>query len=308
MVQFNQINDYITVAQASTLKVNAVVIDCGDFLTLIDTLLLPSDIKALKHFLKEKQKPLKYLINTHWHSDHCLGNQMLRDEGTIIIAHQDYLDTLLIERKVLHQEKNNRSIFKSAKVKHHSNNHTEQCDILEETHSKKQINRSDLVHPNILIKEEVRFHDSFTWHLIESPGHCYGALCVFIEELKVLITGDTVLGFPEGFFSIPYFYWGDPLIYMTTLKRLDSFDFNLIIPGHSEIQSKELILFYLQYLVRIILKKDELLDVKDDYTLDELKNLIKAENCLEVIESRPLWVPEMHDLNLEKLFLTYFKK
>ncbi len=301
MVQFNQINDNITVAQASTLKVNAVIVDCEDFIVVIDTLLLPSDIKALKRFIKEKNKPFKYLINTHWHSDHCLGNQILRDEETIIIAHQDYLETLLQERRVLQYEKNERSVLKSSGQKHNFN-------TISENAKRNEINRSDLVYPNICFREEITFSDAFTWHLIESPGHCYGALCVFIEELKVLITGDTVLGFPEGYFSVPYFYWGDPLIYMKTLKRLDTFDFNMIIPGHSDIQSKELILFYLQYLVRIIQKKDELLEVKDHYTLDELKNLISLESCLEVFENRKLWVPEMHDLNLQKLFLTYFQK
>ncbi len=278
MVHFNQINDNVTIAQASTLKVNAVVVECDHYLMVIDTLLLPSDIKALKQFLQQKNKPLKYLINTHWHSDHCLGNQLLKDEDTLIIAHQDYLQTLLTERSVL------------------------------KTSASHSVNRKDISHPNIFVHNDFCFKDEFTYHLIESPGHCYGAICILIEELKILITGDTILGYPENFFSIPYFYWGDEISFMKSLKDLYRYNFEIIIPGHSEIQQKDLILFYLQYLVRIIQKKDELLDKDLKITFEDLKKEITLESCMEVCEIRKLWVPEMHDLNLQKLFLTYFQK
>lgn len=32
-------------------------------------------------------KPLKYLVNTHWHFDHTGGNELFHNEGAIIIAH-----------------------------------------------------------------------------------------------------------------------------------------------------------------------------------------------------------------------------
>ena len=34
-------------------------------------------------------KPLKYLINTHWHFDHADGNLWIKEEGAVIIAHEN---------------------------------------------------------------------------------------------------------------------------------------------------------------------------------------------------------------------------
>src|SRR4051812_31444629 len=38
---------------------------------------------------KITDRPVRYVINTHWHSDHTGGNEMLGRAGAVIIAHEN---------------------------------------------------------------------------------------------------------------------------------------------------------------------------------------------------------------------------
>ncbi len=57
-------------------------------------LLVDSDYEQLgpklSAAIKEKtDKPLRFVINTHWHFDHVQGNQALADAGAVIVAHEN---------------------------------------------------------------------------------------------------------------------------------------------------------------------------------------------------------------------------
>src|SRR5258708_34494944 len=54
------------------------------------------DIKKLN------AKPIRYVVNTHWHYDHTAGNQIFGPEVQIIAT--DYLYQMLATTDVLHRE------------------------------------------------------------------------------------------------------------------------------------------------------------------------------------------------------------
>jgi cyclase len=70
---------------------NAVFIVDEDGVVVVDTnLLLASAKESLAALRKLTSKPVRYVINTHWHDDHVTGNQVYLDAfpGLEIVAHQ----------------------------------------------------------------------------------------------------------------------------------------------------------------------------------------------------------------------------
>jgi glyoxylase-like metal-dependent hydrolase (beta-lactamase superfamily II) len=56
---------------------------------LIDDQYAPLTDKILKAILAVTDKPVRFLVNTHWHYDHTGGNENIGKGGTIIVAHDN---------------------------------------------------------------------------------------------------------------------------------------------------------------------------------------------------------------------------
>jgi len=54
---------------------------------LIDDQYAPLTDKILKAISAVTDKPVRFLVNTHWHGDHTGGNETIGKGGTIIVAH-----------------------------------------------------------------------------------------------------------------------------------------------------------------------------------------------------------------------------
>jgi glyoxylase-like metal-dependent hydrolase (beta-lactamase superfamily II) len=72
--------------------------------------------------------------------------------------------------------------------------------------------------------------DGFSIEVIASPGHCIGALCFYVPDLKAMFTGDTVFGgesLPSV--SLPT---SDPQALLGTYEKLSAYETEKIYPGH----------------------------------------------------------------------------
>ena len=47
-------------------------------------------------------KPIKFVINTHWHGDHTGGNENFGEAGAIIISHDNVRKRLRTEQFIEH--------------------------------------------------------------------------------------------------------------------------------------------------------------------------------------------------------------
>ncbi|HEY3723097.1 MAG TPA: MBL fold metallo-hydrolase [Acidimicrobiia bacterium] len=73
----------------------------------------------------------------------------------------------------------------------------------------------------------------FRLEVLHTPGHAPNHLCFFLEEERVLFTGDTIL---DGMYSVvsPK-TGGDMAKYMATLERLRKMRLAKIAPGHGDV-------------------------------------------------------------------------
>jgi len=73
----------------------------------------------------------------------------------------------------------------------------------------------------------------FGLEVLHTPGHAPDHLCFFLEEERVLFTGDTVL---DGMYSVVSpTRGGDMAVYVETLERLEKMRLSRLCPGHGDV-------------------------------------------------------------------------
>jgi len=69
---------------------NAGFIIGDDGVLVVDAFFYPDATNALVGEIRRlTAKPIRYVVNTHYHADHTGGDQVLRDAGAVIIAHRN---------------------------------------------------------------------------------------------------------------------------------------------------------------------------------------------------------------------------
>lgn len=65
-----------------------------DGVFMIDDQFAPLTDKIKAAIAKLSDKPVRFLINTHWHGDHTGGNENLGKEGVVIVAHDNVYERM----------------------------------------------------------------------------------------------------------------------------------------------------------------------------------------------------------------------
>lgn len=210
---------------------NSCFVDMGKSYIVIDS--GPTYIYAKEAYAamkKIKDLPISYVIDTHVHDDHWLGNSYYKTLGAKLIGSKSF--ATLPKAEVTRMQ---RRISKEAY------RHTQQT------------------YPEILVDKSMVLTIGGKKVFIRSvnaKAHTSDDLYVYIPHLKALFAGDLIF---NG--RLPSLRDGNINRWLETLEELKKIDARYVIGGHGEVTTPKAIDFTYEYLKEL---KDEVQDALDN--------------------------------------------
>ncbi|MBC7263662.1 MAG: MBL fold metallo-hydrolase [Chloroflexi bacterium] len=182
-------------------QVNAGVILTSEGTIIIDTLPFPQETRELLTFARQYGSGgIRYVINTHYHSDHTYGTYLF--SGAEVISHR------LCREKLLRLGEQS---------------------LTEAKRETPALAEVELRIPNMIFDNEMYLHlGARSLRLIHLPGHTPDSIGVFVEGDKILFAADALL-------PVPYIVWGDREQMAESLRTIKNLRPDSVIQGHGQI-------------------------------------------------------------------------
>ncbi len=224
-------------------------------------------------------KPVRYLLNTHWHNDHNMGNGVYKAAfpAVAIISHtstkEDMYRTPNTPKRFVHQielREQRLATHKAADGKPLTE--AQSADLTKILAGKRQIleELKDFVYqpPTLTFERELNIdlgnREVQVRHF--GRGTTTGDSLVYLPREKILIAGDLITH------PVMFTYDGYPTNWIQTLETIAQLDIATIVPGHGEVLHDKSYLF----LARDLLKS----------TVDQVTAQLRQQTA--IIENPPL--------------------
>jgi len=183
-------------------------------------------------------KPVSHLINSHWHGDHNLGNQAYRAEfpGITIIGHPATRAAMLgppYKYVTEFQKDLGPTISEWTALKEKGELSERRSVLLDDLNLLlTDAKRISVTPPDLTVADEIVLHRGARVIHILPLGRCNteGDLGVWLPGERIVATGDLVVH------PIPYGFGSFPGEWSETLGRIKEFPFEILVPGHGEVQ------------------------------------------------------------------------
>jgi len=234
---------YAAIAKPQALtNCNAAVFENAADLLIVDTHSKPSAAVSLVSQIRREitEKPVRYIVNTHFHWDHTQGAPAYRR----IAPHADILASEVTRRLLgelgeerlkasLEQTQKSLDGYREALARSPAEDKAYYNELIQQSRAylvEMRNYRPEL--PDITLSKDLVIHDkAHDLHLaFRGRGHTAGDVVVFCPQAKVIATGDLLHS------CAPFLSDGYPIDWNRTLLGVAEFDFEHVIPGHGGVQ------------------------------------------------------------------------
>ncbi len=266
---------------------NAAVIVTDDGVIVVDSHSKPSAARALyKEIQGITNKPVRKLINTHFHFDHWQGNQAYAEgnPGLEVVTTERTRENLtkpdvgvggipFVEKQItlivpaeIQKLKDEITRATNPEMKARLESNLQQAEAyLQELKSFKPAMPTRTVSSTMTLREggrEIQLH-------VLGRGHTDGDLFIYLPKEKVVATGDALIDW------MPFLNDAYPEDWVQTLTALEKLDFTQVIPGHGTVLPKSNLPFFRGYMVDLIAAVKKA--AGEGATLEEMQKKISDE-------------------------------
>jgi glyoxylase-like metal-dependent hydrolase (beta-lactamase superfamily II) len=218
---------------------NSTVVLADDGVLVFDTNGTPAAAAAvLTEIRKLTDKPVRYVVNSHWHWDHWYGTEVYKQAfpGLQIIAHEKTREIMTGPALDFNRPGLERDL--PAYIANLEKNSPASSALAEARFFLEQKKNVHHIFPNVTFTDRLDLHlagrDIQVLHYgrAVTPGDTF----LYLPKEKILISGDLLVN-PISFALSCY-----PTEWLTNLERIDALDVATFIPGHGEpLRNKELL-------------------------------------------------------------------
>lgn len=175
---------------------------------VVDTNLSPYHAtQVLKQIRSVTQKPIRYVFNTHHHSDHTFGNQVFSAKVVSCWECREIMNNLL------------RTEWSEESIQKWTDENPEW---------KEKLTDLKITLPDLIFDEEYEIDlGNLKVSLKRLGGHTRDSSVAYIPSSKVLFSGDLIF---QG--RYPYTKDADMERWLEALKVIQDMDFEVLVPGH----------------------------------------------------------------------------
>jgi cyclase len=258
---------------------NTAIIENSDGVIVVDTHSKPSAARVIVERLREMtKKPVRYVVNTHFHWDHWHGNEVYPAAyPDAEIVSNDMTREAMVKKGLKRIQDHVRQVpAEIAKLK---------ADLQAASPAQRAKLETDLklaesyltevralkpALPTIAFERTMKlYRRDREIHLLHlGRAHTEGDVFVYLPKEKVVITGDAMIGWT------PYMGDGYPEDWAGTLDNLARLDFTHIIMGHGDVTGREWLTTFRSYVHDMVEAVRQ--EAASGATLDEVKQRVIA--------------------------------
>jgi glyoxylase-like metal-dependent hydrolase (beta-lactamase superfamily II) len=197
-----------------------------DYVVVIDANFPWAAREILPEIRKTTNKPIRFLFDTHYHSDHTFGNSLFIDAGATVVCSQDCADELRTKGKASWEKFRNTP--------------------------ERNLEGLTLGQASLTFADRMAFDDGD--HRVElirvGPAHSKGDAVAYLPKQKILVAGDLCVNWT----------WGNNVAdpdahhdnWIRVLDDLARWDVKTVVPGHGTPGPREILHAQREYLADML--------------------------------------------------------